>query len=299
MTRTTPPRPVDVEQLFPELAPLRREAIRLHPRAGSPSPAQSSVGGPLLWPADEPWPLCPSTSHPAGWDRPETEGPVPMVSVVQIHRRDVPQLDFPAGTDLLQVLWCPFIVGLCPEPTPRVLWRSSDSVGPVLVTAPSTVSTAPEDSIPAPCVLHPEPVVDYPSWDMPEELGEELRFRMEELKARTGLWYSYHLAEAPGIKLGGYPSWTQEPCWPDCPACGQAMDHLLTVSSWEYDGLSYRTWLPLEDRDSETGEERRDTTGGRGAHSPAQVMFGDAGGVYIFECRSCPDRPVDHHWDCS
>ncbi|MFE4334432.1 hypothetical protein ACFRQM_35030 [Streptomyces sp. NPDC056831] len=60
--RTTPPRPVDVTAVFPELAPLARPAIRLHPRPGSPSVGESSVGGPLLWPAEEPWPHC-EASH--------------------------------------------------------------------------------------------------------------------------------------------------------------------------------------------------------------------------------------------
>ncbi|MFB7648064.1 hypothetical protein ACFC0S_14935 [Streptomyces sp. NPDC056084] len=58
MRRTTPPRPLDIAALFPELAPLARTATRLHPRPGSPSPHDSSVGGPLLWPAHEPWPHC-------------------------------------------------------------------------------------------------------------------------------------------------------------------------------------------------------------------------------------------------
>ncbi|NEC63841.1 hypothetical protein [Streptomyces sp. SID9727] len=61
--RTTPPRPVDVTAVFPELAPLARAAIRLHPRAGSPSVRDSSVGGPLLWPVEEPWPHC-EAAHP-------------------------------------------------------------------------------------------------------------------------------------------------------------------------------------------------------------------------------------------
>ncbi|MGW4195229.1 hypothetical protein [Streptomyces sp. NPDC005004] len=60
--RTTPPRPVDVPAVFPELVPLARPAIRLHPRPGSPSAGESSVGGPLLWPAEEPWPHC-EASH--------------------------------------------------------------------------------------------------------------------------------------------------------------------------------------------------------------------------------------------
>ncbi|MFE0320049.1 hypothetical protein ACFW05_28780, partial [Streptomyces albogriseolus] len=45
MNRTTPPRPFDVSALFPQLAPLARTATRLHPRPGSPSPHDSSVGG--------------------------------------------------------------------------------------------------------------------------------------------------------------------------------------------------------------------------------------------------------------
>ncbi|MFF2777133.1 hypothetical protein ACFVU3_19775 [Streptomyces sp. NPDC058052] len=58
MTRTTPPRPLDVEALFPELAAFRGTTTRLHPRPGDPGPGDSSVGGPMLWPAEEPWPLC-------------------------------------------------------------------------------------------------------------------------------------------------------------------------------------------------------------------------------------------------
>ncbi|MFF8868152.1 hypothetical protein ACF08B_39670 [Streptomyces sp. NPDC015139] len=58
MPRTTPPRPADVEAAFPELTRLRRPATRLHPRRGTPTAQDSSVGGPMLWPADEPWPTC-------------------------------------------------------------------------------------------------------------------------------------------------------------------------------------------------------------------------------------------------
>ncbi|MEU4872051.1 hypothetical protein [Streptomyces sp. NPDC021608] len=58
MSLTTPARPFDVTALFPELAPWARTATRLHPRPGAPTVHDSSVGGPLLWPADEPWPYC-------------------------------------------------------------------------------------------------------------------------------------------------------------------------------------------------------------------------------------------------
>ncbi|MFD0555919.1 hypothetical protein ACFQ3B_02520 [Stackebrandtia endophytica] len=44
--------------LFPELAEYARSAVRLHPRWGDPGIEQSSIGGPVRWPADEPWPTC-------------------------------------------------------------------------------------------------------------------------------------------------------------------------------------------------------------------------------------------------
>ncbi|MFC8200402.1 hypothetical protein ACFUTV_34170 [Streptomyces sp. NPDC057298] len=58
MTRSTPERPLDIEAVIPELSGHRGTGTRLHPRPGSPVPEESSVGGPLLWPADEPWPTC-------------------------------------------------------------------------------------------------------------------------------------------------------------------------------------------------------------------------------------------------
>lgn len=58
VTPVTPPRPIDVAAVFPQLAPLARTATRLHPRPGAPTWHDSSVGGPLLWPAEEPWPHC-------------------------------------------------------------------------------------------------------------------------------------------------------------------------------------------------------------------------------------------------
>ncbi|MER6239989.1 hypothetical protein ABT185_28680 [Streptomyces clavifer] len=68
MTRTTPPRPLDVEALFPGIAAHRGTTTRLHPRPGSPDVSVSSVGGPMLWPADEPWPVC-TDPHPHGRGR--------------------------------------------------------------------------------------------------------------------------------------------------------------------------------------------------------------------------------------
>ncbi|MFJ3834984.1 hypothetical protein ACWGHM_26470 [Streptomyces sp. NPDC054904] len=71
MSRTTPPRPLDVEALFPELKAYRGTTTRLHPRPGRPDATASSVGGPLLWPSDEPWPVCTEPHGHAVGRRPE------------------------------------------------------------------------------------------------------------------------------------------------------------------------------------------------------------------------------------
>lgn len=107
--RPLAPIPFDVEAVFPELAGSAREVTLLYPRAGAPGPGDSSLGGPLLWPADEPWPMCAEADHYEPLAPPVGPEPVAMVPVVQLYARDVPGLVFPAGSDLLQILWCPLV----------------------------------------------------------------------------------------------------------------------------------------------------------------------------------------------
>jgi hypothetical protein len=66
VVRTTPPLPVDLAAEFPELRYQRATATRLHPRPGVPTVHDSSIGGPLLWPSDEPWPNC-TGPHDEEW----------------------------------------------------------------------------------------------------------------------------------------------------------------------------------------------------------------------------------------
>ncbi|MCX5402285.1 hypothetical protein [Streptomyces sp. NBC_00102] len=175
MSRTTPRRPCDVEALFPALAAHRRTATRLHPRHGTPTAQESSVAGPLLWPADEPWPVC-TAGHPKGTGHlladvrlrrrieedasgrelsederrlldgmavgnhfPELrdDAPLPMLAVAQLLAADVPDLDGQEGHDLLQVFWCPFEVH-GPDRTIDVMliWRRSADVSAVPVLSP-------------------------------------------------------------------------------------------------------------------------------------------------------------------
>ncbi|MGW1545227.1 DUF1963 domain-containing protein [Streptomyces sp. NPDC002309] len=297
MARTTPPRPLDVEALFPELALYRKHAIRLHPRVGDPSARDSSLGGPVLWPRSQPWPLC-EDDHPRSAFSPPEQGPIPLVPILQLFAGDVPDLAFPNGTNVLQVLWCPFDHEHGHVPRPEIFrWDSSqDDVEPA---DPPRPVGADSDYLADRCVLHPEPVTDYPNWDLPEEVADALESRFEELEEETGWSYWSHLSVAEGIKVGGYPTWTQEPNWPTCPTCGRRMEHLLTLSSAEFDGESWLTWLPVEDTPA-TGtiwdlpyEERRQI------QRPPGLMLGDMGGMYLFECPRCPERPFAYRSDCS
>ncbi|MFF4953405.1 DUF1963 domain-containing protein [Streptomyces chattanoogensis] len=313
MARTTPPRPVAVEGLFPEVAAYRRDAVRLHPRHGVPGPRDSSLGGPLLWPSSEPWPHC-DDDHPRTAFAPPQPGVIPMVPVLQLFAADVPELPFPHGTDVLHVLWCPFDHEPGYVPRPVLYWRDSsecdstdasvygsghDSVGDDNAAAPPRPDGAADDYLPNPCVLHPERVTDYPNWDLPDEIADALEERFDQLEEETGWSYWSHLSVSEGIKVGGYPTWTQEPVWPNCPDCGRRMDHLLTINSREFNGESWRTWLPLEDTPA-TGtvwdlpyEERTRI------QCPPGLTLGDMGGIYLFDCRRCPERPYAYHSDCS
>ncbi|WP_166027100.1 hypothetical protein [Streptomyces chilikensis] len=210
MTRTTPPRPLDVEALFPELARYRGTTTRLHPRPGEPTVADSSVGGPLLWPAGEAWPVC-TEPHDRGTGyrtedvrrsrrgsgaRPEKrrlldvpdDHPVPMIALAQLYRRDVPDLrPGPDGADLLQLFACPFDAhgGTGYGMKLHVHWRRSAGV-----TAAEVADPQPEPEVvgfggyvPEPCVLHPEQVVTYPfAGCLPEELEARIDEWEEELE---------------------------------------------------------------------------------------------------------------------
>lgn len=273
MTRRTPPRPLDVERLFPEVVRFKKEAVRLHPRAGDPTYRESSVGGPLLWPAREPWPVC------------DEHGGAPMVAVAQIYRADVPDVvTFPAGCDVLQVLWCPRQHSGGPWVVPLVHWQAADEVRQVL-DAPPVPAQRHERYMPRPCVVHPERVTEYPSWDLADTVWDALEGRFEQVEKETGWDYQSHLSTAPGTKLGGYPGWGQDPQPASCTRCGRPMEHLLTFESSEGDAESSRAWTPVEDREVR--------------HEHAGMMFGDMGGVYLFECLTCPGRPNTYRVDCA
>jgi hypothetical protein len=78
--RTTPPPAYPVPALFPGIEEYATTATRLHPRGGTPDQRGSHVGGPLRWPAGEPWPSC-DAEHVVA-----TEVPIPAPLLSRLER---------------------------------------------------------------------------------------------------------------------------------------------------------------------------------------------------------------------
>ncbi len=290
---TTPAPPVDLARALPQLKKYARTTVRLHPRRGEAPMDASKIGGTFLWPAGEPWPRC-------------EEHDSPFVTVLQLRKEDVPELRFRRGTDLFQVLWCPTSheVGYCPAP--RVFWRKRAAVKTPVASHPELqgLEEDEEDLVPRPCLLYPERVVEYPD---PSEGVEEieaavqksadLHSALEVAKAcRVGNWrhprdvshlYQVWLTTADGTKVGGYPKWAQNPEYPTC-SCGKPMEHLVSFASWEFDGVTWGRWLPIEDRESLTADylERESVK------LAAGWLFGCEGNMYLFVCRHCEEWPT-------
>ncbi|WP_432072059.1 hypothetical protein [Streptomyces wuyuanensis] len=343
MSRTTPPRPLDVTALFPQLAPLARTATRLHPRPGSPTPHDSSVGGPLLWPADEPWPRC---EGPHEWDgvnevlspedvrqlrriraavanrpggdppvtrytpeelaieerikagRPWPEGPIAMLPVAQLYVRDVPLLRPPGQSeaDVLQVLWCPFDHPA--HPRTALFWRTAATVTDVLDAPPEPPAIQFPTYLPAPCLLTPEQVTEYPSYlELSEELQEELGDWSRWQAAGSALDSSYELAPqelymdmlsiSPGWKTGGWTRWgLTDPLPRICSACGTEAVPLLTIATVE-SNAGTESWDPEEEQTNPTPLPP--------GCLPANFTMIDVASGYDLQLHVCPSSPDHPH----
>ncbi|MBO1334836.1 DUF1963 domain-containing protein [Streptomyces sp. VRA16 Mangrove soil] len=268
---TTPP--TELEQDIPELVGLARTSVLLLDVPGAPeppTPADSSIGGPLLWPADEPWPYCERADHDAAW--PHTtppDHPVPTVAAVQLYAHDVPELPFPEGTDVLQIIWCALLHDDTVDysPVPTLYWRTAEKVRAAGIL-PATDVPAPAEGeyddgfLPTARRVRPTKTREYPHQDLPDRFADATRSRIAAAEARHNTPYTEWCALQ--TKVGGYPAWCQPPDWPSCDA-GHRMEHLLSV----------------------TGE--------------ADMMMGDCGGMYFFVCPPCTTgttMPYASRYDC-
>ncbi|MGW4896164.1 hypothetical protein ACWEQL_28495 [Kitasatospora sp. NPDC004240] len=216
---------------MPALGPYGREAVLLHPERGNPQPGDSSIGGPLLWPADEPWPTCsaPDDEEPTGLP------PSAMVPVAQIHAADAPGPWWPDGCDLLQVLWCPNEHWDAParqadvSPVVELRWRRASDVSAVLHQPPPPLRHYDYGYLPNPCVLTTERIIDFPYRDeLPEDLRPDLRRLVQETSPGGG----DSITRVAGWKIGGWPTWhLNQPSAYACDACGARMTLLFTIAS--------------------------------------------------------------------
>ena len=291
MTRTTLAPRYNVPALFPQLAGLARETVRLHPRLGpEPAPDASKLGGELTWHAAVPWPICelphPTTEFRGGLAVHSTKPTGnPYVGVLQLRREDVPELGFPADTDLFQLLWCPNDHDDLFAPVCRAYWHRLAEVAATHGSIPAP-TVAESGYLPRACVLHLERVTEYPSvFELSDDLNASIREWEESVG--EGPLYQYELSTADGTKVGGHVDWIQDPQVPECEA-GHRMEHLLTVQSAEFDGGTWPRWLTVEEADAWTGptQQRLDI------QAAAGLMIGDMGAIYVFICRTCDGRPI-------
>ncbi|KOG44329.1 hypothetical protein ADK75_36195 [Streptomyces virginiae] len=287
---------MSVAAVFPELAPYRGRTTRLHPRPGRPGRHDSHVGGPMLWPYGEPWPIC-REPHRRGSEGYAPDGPVPFVGLAQLLRRDVPGLAAgPDGADLVQLFRCPLTHGPDQERRYHLRWRraaETERAERFIADPPEVPAVLREHELPEPCVLHPEEVDTYP-WAEDDTLPASLIALIDAWDdaqvAEHGPdapCYQYDLWIPPGWRVGGFPSWASTgPMHIGCGTCATPMRLLLTAEGSEMDGGSH-SWVPLEDRDPAL----RGMASIRGGHSvarPTRLRFGRDRDLHVFTCPADP-----------
>jgi hypothetical protein len=267
-TFTTPKRPVNLLELFPEVKPLQRITLRLHPRfSDEPAPDVSKLGGRFWWPADEPWPTCEVFK-------------IPLVPVLQLAADDAPpQVKFPPGTDLMQLLWSPQDHGPTGGPKPKIVWRKRADVRPPLANAPDTANAL-LNYVPVPCRVFPERVMELPDWHTVKVTP--LREKIERWTPDGGRnpveFYERELSVAPGTKVGGYPRWLGTPNPPSCDVCRRGTDYLLTIDSDELN--REKSWTA-------TAEGVKDRH-----PNPTGLTLPEPGNMHVYICRRCEEWPV-------
>lgn len=270
------------------------------------------MGWPFLWPKDEPWPVCQlrepelaaqyeamrERMTPEALDRRVGSMPTeresieelilkcrdghnePFLPVLQLSRSHFPELPWPDGADLLQLLWCPMIHFGGPSGH-LILWRNHGAVEAAALRTEPPPQSIKYPNV-TPCTLDPERIDDYPYH---AEMDDD---QLNEVPARehSDEWYQLvrDFGPAPGTKLFGSADWEQCPDYPDCPRCARRMELLLTISSSE-SGHARREeehrWLPLEDREAFANDCFRIDT-------PHDLAIGDNGSAYLFYCPACP-----------
>lgn len=272
-----------------------RTAVLLHPRKRHVADRFAcKIGGMFAVPQADQWPHC--TSHNT-----------PHIPILQLTKEDISELPFPAGKDLFQLFWCPEDHDEEEDNGPRlhVSWRSID----VLKNLP-LVDTPPlppqpyytETHIPNECALFPERVLECDRHQttaseetISEWLVEHAQSDIQAMRVPTECYddvYGALFSAACGTKVGGFPSFVQDPFYSHC-ACGKPMRMILTVSSDDNgDGGNWWRWAPSDVRDE---QGNMIPFHGRGT----DLCLGDMGNVHLFMCMECEGFPLRSVFQCS
>jgi hypothetical protein len=221
-----------------------------------------------------------------------------MIVVAQLKAADFPEIAFPDGTDLVQILWCGGFhdQSMGAEPV-QMFWRRAAGVGEVLAEQPTPAPDLyAQKLVPRSCVLDPERVAEHPWY---EELPGEVLDRLRAWEPDPDYeWYPPlydEVATAPGFKVGGSMSWgtTDMPEELVCPTCNAASVLLLQLDTcewnprieWDPDRVS--RWQPLEERHlvPHTSEYEQ-------ACEPTGASIGRASHAGVFVCSATPQHPA-------
>ena len=163
-------------------------------------------------------------------------------------------------------------------PAVKVFWRNSQQPD-LREFCPGHFKTSQDEYLPQECALNPERVQEFPS---AFSLSAEDFERLSEISEEAADLYQYSLSVAPGIKVGGFPRWSQDPEIPHCE-CGRLMDYVLTIDSSEFDGGTFERWLPIQERDLWHAPYEKRTQ----VQSAAGLTLGDMGEMNLFACMQC------------
>jgi hypothetical protein len=303
---------------------MAREAVRLHPRVGEPTWAESSIGGPLLWPAREPWPTCPEHGGPwqfgfsprhvrlrrrilaEAWRRPREDGADLLsaedhVTVDRISKGSrIPQ-DGPVPMVPVAQLYAADIPDL-PRPADadllQVLWCPFNHDEDYLPRTELRWRTAadvtdPLDVAPEPSVIGnddylPEACVLHPEtvteYPAPHELPEELAKRIHAWEDQHDFRYQYDLAVSPGCKVGGHAPWSFSDPFP--MSCAECGSGIRPLLTIDDSEWDggSGSWRPVEDA-SYTGVHFL------GPANATQLAIGRSGSLQLYVCAASYNHP--------
>lgn len=282
------PTPQDAKDIA-TFAARPKPVVLLRPRAarGPLPPGTSKMGGSPDLPPTMPWPRCRYCD-------------VPLRFVLQLFRREFPELPFPPARDQFVLFRCPKHdcgagprVGQ-PEPdnptgrTDQYLWWTYASAADLAPRPePQEPGTEPRERVydpPVPeCRFDAQRTVEYPLPDDGEEWWGErynrfyARHFQQAYPIFSGVIVRFFNRYRPheGTKIGGFAAWQQGRQWHTCDRCGGPMDYVFQLAS--------------NDRNPAKGTQ---TDTARPYVSEHGIMIGDFGNIYFFLCP--PLRPRLH-----